>query len=284
MIEREEIDQKRIASSLEMARELGFERNLEEAKTASVRTYEKLLGEFALPKAGQIVEIPKVATLTIMDWGKNGAKHEDILFGVRMGKPSSSWERRVSVTELLGEIDLPRGIEGHLTKEALRNGGYEKLFKVLKELYKTEFWKDMGANMEKELLFGQSLIDDLIIPETRKVFPEFVTISDSFVENRKIFFVAGPETGKKTRRAMWCWVANYAMEFTYGRVQWKEENEGKLEFYKNTAYTVAPRLEKMDKGGVHSGWHFKSYDLESAKNELSEALSALNLKSGYGVK
>lgn len=289
MTESEHREHKEIVSSLDLARKLGFERSPVEAKTASVRTYEKLIGVFALPKAGQTVEMPRAATLTISDWGKYGAKHEDIFLGVRLGKKGSAWDRSLNVAdgrwlpELLEKGGLPIGTEGHLKKDELRDGGYEKLFKVLEELFKTKFWEGMSAGMEKELLFGQSLIDDLI-PETRKIFPEFSNVFDTFAENREVFFVAGPEADKKTRRALCCWVANYTMEFTYGRVQWKEENEGKLEFYKDTAYTVAPPLERMDKGDVHSGWHFKPYDLESAKNELSEALSALNLKSGYGVK
>lgn len=284
MVEVERIEQKKIASSVDLARELGFERSPGEERSASVRTYERQIGIFLLPKAGHNVEMPRVATLRIDDWGKYGAKHEDILLGVRMGSTVSNWESLVNVTELFGKMDLQGSAENHPSKEALRSGGYEKLFIVLKELFKTKFWEEMSVGMEKELLFGQNLIDQIIIPETKNVFPGFSNVLDMFAVNREIFFVSEPERGKKTRKAIRCWVANYAIEFTYGRVSSKDRNECGIEFHGDTAYTVAPPFERMDEGSVHSGWHFRAYDLEAAKVELSEALNALNLKSEYGVK
>ncbi len=259
-----------INKSAILARELGFVRNPQEKPTTWYRTFEKPISTIPLLKNGTTENLIGYATLAFADVGKfEPNKGENIVIGVRIGADTSFWSK--DFTKVYDHMLLPKGPLGSLDKKGLKQGGYQKLAPLLRDIEVSGFYQSALNVMAEKMQYGQRLIETMIVPVVAEHFPTYQEFFDQYTTLGVIYFY---KIGQGLRVA----VTPNSFSIEQGKVRLTTSGKIDIEYFQRSAVIISPPLDSLPKGRAYSNWPYIERDKDNAKIVFDQALKEVRHK------
>lgn len=268
--------EKRIRSSTDLAKELGFKRDETEKPTSRDRLYlHEILDPFPITAGDETRTFSGLAYLRFDDFGgeKKQLKriHTGVLIVDENGEAYSM--RGASVTdidEISKQIDFPVDRDS-FTKTVLENGGYNRLKNILAELITSGYYHQAAEkarqSLEKQIAGYHERVNEILLPELANVFPGYALSKIDYFKMGNAYF--SPEKPSIKTPVLQVDMMDDSIYVAY----YKKKIKG--------YYCVHPPFDRMPGGEPIASWPYELWNgIQETTKEALEALKA-NIESYY---
>jgi len=203
-------------------------------------------------------------------------QYERISFSVRL-EDGSAWTKqfpRQIIKDMLSELEIKTNREGVVEKQLLKNSGYQQLYSFLSNeleeggrIYTTS--ERLISEMIEEQTKGIQFIENRLIPEMQKRFPQFSNIMNEYKESKEIYFFREKEKDKKTAPVIRFLIKSnkigdslrLAVLIEAGRSKIEDDQVDEDYFHPyGKPHTIAPPYEMQDIDHPRASWTFDEFD------------------------